>query len=142
MTRYLFQTVNGVVELEGTIRAVGGSAGDVPTAQSDGTLEQVPGARPQTIADVLITGHDATGHGINNLGDTDVSQMSVGGNVLVQGQVLLGAALNVMLIAGGGDPSAGAGVAAGLGSLYLRNNGELWSKTGAAATDWQKVVVL
>lgn len=40
---------------------------------------------------------------------------------------------------GTADPSAGAGVAAPISSLYSRNNagtGETWQKTGAAATAW------
>lgn len=46
-------------------------------------------------------------------------------------------------IRGTADPSAGAGVAAGLCSLYCRTNGaagELWFKTGAADTAWSKIV--
>ena len=42
---------------------------------------------------------------------------------------------------GAADPSAGGGVAAPLGSIYLREGatGELWVKTGAAATAWEIV---
>ncbi len=46
-------------------------------------------------------------------------------------------------IRGTADPSAGAGVAAGLCSFYCRTNGaagELWFKTGAANTAWTKLV--
>ena len=42
---------------------------------------------------------------------------------------------------GTADPSAGAGVASPIGSIYGRNNsgvGELWLKTGAADTAWTK----
>ena len=37
---------------------------------------------------------------------------------------------------GTADPSAGGGVAAPIGSAYLRSNGTIWRKTGAAATNW------
>lgn len=46
-------------------------------------------------------------------------------------------------VAGTVDPSAGGGVAAPVGSQYSRDNsgvGELWFKTGGAATAWTKVV--
>lgn len=45
--------------------------------------------------------------------------------------------------AGTADPSAGGGVAAPIGSSYIRDNsgtGELWFKTGAADTAWTQVV--
>lgn len=45
-------------------------------------------------------------------------------------------------IRGTADPSAGAGVAAEAGTLYVRNNAgtyELWFKTGAADTAWSKI---
>lgn len=37
------------------------------------------------------------------------------------------------------DPSAGAGLAGYLGSLYLRTNGQAWLKTGAGDTDWTQL---
>lgn len=37
---------------------------------------------------------------------------------------------------GTADPSAGAGVAAPVGSIYLRSDGTLWNKTGALDTNW------
>jgi hypothetical protein len=41
------------------------------------------------------------------------------------------------ILKGAADPSAGDGVAAPVGSLYLRTTGgTLWQKTGANATDW------
>lgn len=46
-------------------------------------------------------------------------------------------------LAGTADPSAGAGVAANIGSQYTRDNagtGELWFKTGAADTDWTQMI--
>jgi hypothetical protein len=46
-------------------------------------------------------------------------------------------------IRGTADPSAAAGVAAALCSVYMRTNaavGELWFKTGAADTAWTKIV--
>jgi len=46
-------------------------------------------------------------------------------------------------IRGTADPSAAAGVAAALCSLYCRTNGaagELWYKTGAANTAWTKII--
>jgi hypothetical protein len=48
------------------------------------------------------------------------------------------------LILGTVDPTAGAGIAATIGSLFGRNNsgaGELWLKTGAANTAWTQVSV-
>ncbi len=39
------------------------------------------------------------------------------------------------------DPSAGGGVAAAIGSFFLRSGtGQAWLKTGAAATNWKKLV--
>lgn len=50
----------------------------------------------------------------------------------------------VTLRSGSADPSAGGGVAANVGSLFLRDDGagtgELWVKTGAADTAWTKVI--
>jgi hypothetical protein len=49
-----------------------------------------------------------------------------------------------MLKAGTANPSAGGGVASAVGSLYMRDNagsGELWLKTGAAATAWTQITV-
>lgn len=47
----------------------------------------------------------------------------------------------VSLIQQAADPSAGGGVAAAIGSLYLRDGtGQMWLKTGAGATAWQKLV--
>jgi len=46
------------------------------------------------------------------------------------------------IVTGSADPSAGAGVAADVGTLYARNDsgtGSLWVKTGAADTDWKLV---
>lgn len=46
---------------------------------------------------------------------------------------------------GTADPSAGGGVAAPEGTIYLRfvaAAGELWLKQGAAATDWHRVATL
>lgn len=42
----------------------------------------------------------------------------------------------VDLLAGAANPSAGAGVVAPIGSLYLRTDGTLWIKTGATNTAW------
>ena len=42
------------------------------------------------------------------------------------------------------SPTAGAGIASPVGSLYLRDNagaGELWFKTGAGDTAWTRVTV-
>jgi hypothetical protein len=50
---------------------------------------------------------------------------------------VLDAAGSVYLIAGDGAPTAGSGVAAGLGSIYTdRTTGTLYSKTGSGATAW------
>ena len=46
---------------------------------------------------------------------------------------------NVLIISGSVDPSSGAGIAAGIGSIYLRSNGETWKKTNSANTDWSKL---
>lgn len=42
----------------------------------------------------------------------------------------------VGIFSGTADPTAGAGEAAPIGSLYLRSNGQLWQKTGSANVDW------
>jgi hypothetical protein len=42
----------------------------------------------------------------------------------------------VDLLSGAADPSIGAGVAAPVGSLYLRTDGTLWIKTGVPNTAW------
>jgi hypothetical protein len=54
------------------------------------------------------------------------------------------AVANGMLKWGTADPSAGAGVASAIGSLYMRDNsgaGELWVKTAASNTSWTKVTL-
>lgn len=45
----------------------------------------------------------------------------------------------VELRTGAADPTAGGGVAAPIGSLYLRTNGTVWIKTGAAAIAWSLI---
>jgi hypothetical protein len=40
------------------------------------------------------------------------------------------------------DPSAGVGIYATLGSLYLRTNGQAWIKTGAADTAWTRLATV
>lgn len=44
-----------------------------------------------------------------------------------------------LILGGSDDPSAGSGVAAPVGSLYLRDDGTHWKKTGAADTSWSDV---
>jgi hypothetical protein len=56
--------------------------------------------------------------------------------------VISGGAANPIMLAGTVDPSAGGGVAAPEGSLFMRYvaaGGEQWKKTGVAATAWTKV---
>jgi hypothetical protein len=56
--------------------------------------------------------------------------------------VISGGAGNPQVLAGTADPSAGGGVAAAEGSIYLRYGagaGELWLKTGAADTAWTQI---
>jgi hypothetical protein len=51
----------------------------------------------------------------------------------------------VSVLVGTADPSSDAGLIANPGSLYQRDNagtGELWLKTGAADTAWQKVALV
>lgn len=48
------------------------------------------------------------------------------------------------ITSGTADPSAGAGIAATPGALYLRNNagsGEVWLKTAAGDTAWTQVLI-
>ena len=48
------------------------------------------------------------------------------------------------IITGSADPSAGAGVAAPIATIYARNTGTagtLWVKTGAADTAWTLVTL-
>jgi hypothetical protein len=53
---------------------------------------------------------------------------------------VLDAAGQVYMIAGDGAPTAGSGVAAGLGSIYTdRTTGTLYTKTGSGATAWTAV---
>jgi len=42
----------------------------------------------------------------------------------------------VLPLAGTVDPSASSGVDAPVGKIYLRSTGTVWTKTGAAATQW------
>lgn len=44
--------------------------------------------------------------------------------------------LEGLVLSGAADPTAGGGVAASVGSLYLRTNGTLYQKTGAGNTAW------
>lgn len=46
---------------------------------------------------------------------------------------------DVAIFSGFTDPTAGSGEAAPVGSLFIRTNGQLWQKFGAADTDWQLV---
>ena len=47
---------------------------------------------------------------------------------------------NILTLYGSVDPSAGAGVAAGIGSTYKRNtDGSFWKKIGAADVDWNEI---
>lgn len=47
------------------------------------------------------------------------------------------------IVAGAADPSAGGGVAATPGSIYLRTGtAQVWQKTGAGATAWGQMAVL
>ncbi len=51
--------------------------------------------------------------------------------------------ISTAAIRGTADPSAGAGVAADAGTLYVRNNAgtyELWFKTAAGNTAWSKIL--
>ena len=62
------------------------------------------------------------------------------------GRLQLGGAGMPSIQAGTADPSAGAGVTAFTGSLFMRQTGggtggELWQKTGATDTDWTQVTV-
>ena len=59
-------------------------------------------------------------------------------DTFITDQINFGAA-GVQAKTGAADPSAGAGVAAPLGSIYLRSSGSLWVKTGAGATAWTSV---
>ena len=45
---------------------------------------------------------------------------------------------SVSLISGTVDPSS-SGIDRTVGSIYLRTNGEVWTKTGSGTTDWDKV---
>lgn len=45
-----------------------------------------------------------------------------------------------VIIDGTVDPSAGGGVAAPVGSLYLRTNGETWHKTNSGDTQWTMIL--
>jgi hypothetical protein len=56
--------------------------------------------------------------------------------------VISGGAGDPQLLAGTADPSAGGGVAAAEGSLYMRygaGTGQVWYKSGAAATAWTQI---
>ena len=53
-----------------------------------------------------------------------------------KGLKMFGTDAEVDILNGVADPAAGAGVAAVLGSMYLRENGLLYRKTGALDTDW------
>ena len=50
--------------------------------------------------------------------------------------IALGDDDNVGIFQGSADPTGGAGEVAPIGSLYLRDNGELYQKTSAPATGW------
>jgi hypothetical protein len=43
-------------------------------------------------------------------------------------------------LAGSVDPTAGAGVAAPIGSTYARTDGTVWQKYGAGATAWNRTI--
>lgn len=44
------------------------------------------------------------------------------------------------MLNGSVDPSAGGGLAFPLGSIYMRSSGEVWTKTGAGATAWSRLL--
>lgn len=55
---------------------------------------------------------------------------------------ILGLGTTLTILPGAADPSAGGGVAAVIGSLYLRSGtAQLWQKTGAANTAWTQIAV-
>jgi hypothetical protein len=83
-----------------------------------------------------------------NLSSTRGTGISLGFDLVFTGPVLQYnpvADMYVNRLSGTADPSAGAGVPANPGSTYQRDNagtGELWLKTGAADTAWQKVALV
>lgn len=58
------------------------------------------------------------------------------GTVLTNGPLMLGSLTGPQILQGAADPSAGAGVAAPAGSIYLRTNGSVYWKAGAGDTQW------
>jgi hypothetical protein len=63
-----------------------------------------------------------------SFGEGQISDTTVNGNALSVG--------GVNIIPGPADPTAGTGVAAPLGSLYLRTTGALYVKTGVGNNAW------
>lgn len=88
---------------------------------------------------------DANGYAITNVGFlSGPGNFDSGGYVLGtrlvarDGTLILEpAGVSILYVTGGAaDPSIAPGVFANPGSLYLRSNGTLYTKTGTADTDW------
>lgn len=103
---------------------------------------------------VTITGGvggatSGNGGSVNLVGGTETSGTPGGVYVTSTRAVATeGAALTITqngtpagIFVGTVDPSAGGGVVASEGSLFLRDTGSLWIKTGATATDWTQASV-
>ncbi len=72
------------------------------------------------------------------------STVDIGGDTLKGASRVEAAVLQVaacLILSGSFDPSADGGTSATPGSLYLRNTGEVWAKTGETDTDWTRIAI-
>lgn len=114
----------------GLVDVVGGTG----SGAGNGGVATLRGGNGTIGANVVIRG------GVSSVGGGGID-----GSIIMSGLQanLTINALAFNLLAGTVDPSAGAGIAANILSIYLRDNagvGELWFKTGAADTAWTQVI--
>lgn len=151
------QTITGEKTVNANIIMGGGNTVD----GVDISVHKAGNARAQHDAGVGTHTHQSAGaegatidHGLALTGLTDDDHTQY---VLVSGTRAMTGALNmggqnltqvggnsIEVLSGTAAPSAGAGVAATIGSLYGRDNGgagELWVKTGAADTAWTQMTI-
>lgn len=105
---------NTVVDAVVDLQAGGGGGGGLPTGWTQ------DGSDPSTLS--------------SNGGGLDLGT----GVATLQNILLFHSGITQKIGNGTADPSS-AGYAASLGSLYLRDNGQAWIKTGAGDTDWTRL---
>jgi hypothetical protein len=144
----LAKTSTGVNAPGNDLTVIGGAA--TPAGTGAGGAARITGGAAGTTAaalaggNVIITGGATSGTGAGALPGgvvLETTRTATSTAAVADGPVLTltQPALTVGVFAGASDPSAGSGVVANAGSLYLRQSGgvgSMYLKTGAANTAW------